>query len=137
MDDHLRLTDRSNLSALMISGVWIEGMYLASEVVKETRDELLKEYIGEQKTVLNNLLLILRNYQNDEQFANLIKQFEEIKNEFDNVKISFEINEPKAVEKDGMLMIVQQENSIVDVSDEVLDNIIHKIIKIRNELITI
>jgi len=27
MDDHLRETNRSNLSALMISGVWLEGMY--------------------------------------------------------------------------------------------------------------
>lgn len=137
MDDHLRDTNRSNLSALMITGVWIEGMYLATQVVKETRDELLKEYIGEQKTVLNNLLLILKNYQNDEQFSKLITQFEDIKKEFENVLISFEINEPKAVEQDGMLMIVQQENSIVDISDEVLDNIIHIIVKVRNDLVTI
>lgn len=137
MDEHLRQTDRSNLSALMISGAWIEGMYLATQVVKETRDELLKEYIGEQKTVLNNLLLLLKNYHNDEQFANLTKEFESIKKEFDNVKITYEINEPKAAEKEGMLMIVQQETSIVNISDEVLDNIVQKIEQVRNNILTI
>jgi len=137
MDEHLRKTERNNLSALMVSGVWIEGMYFATQVAKETKNEFLAEYIGEQKITLNNLMLILKNYERDEDFAKLIKEFELIKNEFDKVKITYEMGEPQAVDKDGMLTIVQQETSIVDITDDVLDSIINVTEKVRNRLLTI
>jgi hypothetical protein len=133
MDGHLRVTDRSNLSALMITGVWIEGMYLATQVAREKPDTTLAQYIGEQKVILNDILLILKNYQRDPQFADLIKDMEQIKTDFDLVKISYEMGEPKAVEKDGMLMIVQQESSIVSITDEVLNRIIETTARIRNK----
>jgi len=137
MDDHLRVTDRSNLSSLMVTGVWIEGMYLATQVVKETPDTTLAQYIGEQKIILNDLLLILRNYERDAQFAELIKDLELIKTEFDKVKISYQLGEPKAVEQDGMLMIVQQESSYVEISQDILDNIIEITARIRNKQLTV
>jgi len=133
MDEHLRATDRSNLSALMITGVWIEGMYLATQVASEKPDTLLAQYIGEQKVTLNDILLILKNYQRDTQFAELINDLETVKTEFDKVKIVYEMGEPIAVEQDGMLMIVQQEKSIVKINDEVLDRIIEITQRIRNK----
>jgi hypothetical protein len=133
MDSHLRVTDRSNLSALMITGVWVEGMYLVTQVAKEKPDTSLAKYIGEQKVILNDILLILKNYERDAQFADLIKDLEQIKLEFDKVKISYIIGEPIAVEKDGMLTIVQQESSMVTISDEVLDMIIETTARIRTK----
>jgi hypothetical protein len=137
MDGHLRATDRSNLSALMITGVWIEGMFLATQVAKEKSDTTLAQYIGEQKVILNDLLLILKNYQRDAQFADLIQDLEMIKSEFDKVKISYVMGEPKAVEDNGMLMIVQQESSIVSISNEVLGKIIETTSHIRNKQLTV
>jgi hypothetical protein len=137
MDNHLRETDRSNLSALMVAGVWIEAMYLTTQVAAERPDEKLKEFIGEQKTTLNNLIVILKNYQRDKQFADLILDFEEIKSEFDNVKISVVLGEPSAVEKDGMLTVVQQETSVVDISKDTLQRIISSTSRIRNKHLTI
>jgi hypothetical protein len=136
MDTHLRETDRSNLSALMIAGVWIEGMYLTTQVAAERPDKKLTEFIGEQKMTLNNLIVILKNYQRDKQFSELIVDFEEIKSEFDNVKISFVMGEPLAVEKDGMLTVVQQETSVVDISKDTLQRIIKSTLKVRNKHLT-
>jgi hypothetical protein len=133
MDDHLRITDRSNLSALMVAGIWIEGMYQATQSVKEIHDPKLAEYIGEQKLILNDLLLILKNYQRDDQFAKLIEDFETIKKDFDAVKITYEMGEPQAVEEDGMLVIIQQESSLVNISDETLNQIISTTKKIRDK----
>jgi hypothetical protein len=137
MDGHLRITDRSNLSALMITGVWIEGMYLATQVAREKPDTGLAQYIGEQKVILNDILLILKNYQRDAQFSDLIKDLEQIKTDFDDVKISYVMGEPKAVEKDGMLMIVQQESSVVSISKNVLLKIIDTTSRIRNKQLTV
>ena len=133
MDEHLRETDRSNLSALMIAGIWIEGMYQVTQVVKNQSNEELAEYIGEQKLILNDLLLILNNYSRDDQFASLIYDYEKLKNIYDQVKITYETGEPETREEDGMLVVVQEEKSIVDISDDVLDSLIDVIAIIRNK----
>jgi hypothetical protein len=137
MDDHLRVTDRSNLSALMITGVWVEGMYLATQVVKEKPDTSLSQYIGEQKVILNDIILILKNYERDTQFAALVKDLEQIKTEFDKVKITYVMGDPIAVEQDGMLTIVQQESSVVSIEQEVLNQIIEITAHIRNKQLTV
>ena len=59
MDKYLHSNNRSNLSALIVTGVWIEGLYLGTQVVKEAPNKLLAERIGEQKITLNELILIL------------------------------------------------------------------------------
>ncbi len=133
MDSHLRKTDRSNLSALMVAGVWIEGMFQVTQVALQKHDNLLAEYIGEQKLILNDLLLILKNYERDEQFAALIKDYELIKADFDKVIITYEINEPKETVENGVLVIVQNESSVVDISREVLHDIIQVTERIRNK----
>ncbi len=132
MDDYLRDTDRSNLSALMITGVWIEGLYLATQVAVQNSNEDLKSMIGEQKLILNDLLLILNNYSNEEAIANYITDLEVIKGIYDNVKITYEVGEPQTIEKDGMLMVVQSESSHVTMSDETLQKIIEVTEQVRN-----
>jgi len=133
MDDYLRESQRSNLSALMVAGVWIEGLYLATQVMDKTGNPELKDMIGEQKTILNDLLIILNNYRQDDRFAALISDYNEIKEAYDRVNISYEIGEPEAVEKDGMLMVVQNETTTIEMDNETLNRIIDVTGKIRNK----
>ncbi len=135
MDEYLRKNDRSNLSALMIAGVYLEGLYLTTQVAKEKPNKKLNESIGEQKTIFNELMLILKNYRKDPYFSSLIVDFEAIKKEFDAVKITIEVGEPRSIEKNGQLTIIQTSKSIVDISDDTLKNIIKKTELIRNKLI--
>ena len=58
-----------------------------------------------------------------------------LKEVFDQVEITYEMGEPETVEKDGMVMIVQNEKSIVQISDEQLQQIINKTEEVRNKLI--
>ena len=60
MDAHLRNNQRSNLSALMVTGVWLESMYLVTQVAKEQPSEDFKNTIGSQKQVLKDLLPLLK-----------------------------------------------------------------------------
>jgi len=133
MDDYLRETDRSNLSALMIAGVWTEGVYLATQVAVQTDNEDLKTMIGEQKLILNNLLAVLNNYKNEPVIAAYIDDLETIKKVYEEVKITYEVGEPETIEKDGMLMVVQSETSHVEMSDELLQTIIATTEEIRNK----
>jgi len=132
MDEYLRKTDRSNLSALMIAGVWIEGLYLATQVAKENSNEELRSMIGEQKLVLNDLLLVLNNYSNEVAIVRYINDLEIIKNAYDNVKITYDVGEPQTIEEDSMLTVVQSESSQVTMSEKILKQIIQLTEQVRN-----
>ena len=135
MDTYLRENQRGHLSALMITGIWVEGMYLATQVAADNEDPALHDRIGEQKLNLNNLFLILNAYKSQAQIQEILDALSGIKSEFDNVEITYEMGEPETVEKDGMIMIIQNERSIVHISDGQMKNIIRKTEEVRNQLI--
>lgn len=133
MDNFLQETERSNLSSLMVAGVWIEGLYLATQVVNKVDHPDIRNMIGEQKLILNDLLIILQNYTSDDKFAVVLEDYREIKKYYDQVSISYEIGDPETIEIDGMLMVVQNESSTITMSDETLSKIIDVTEKIRNK----
>ncbi|MBN1598565.1 MAG: hypothetical protein JW894_09750 [Bacteroidales bacterium] len=137
MDKYLRTDNRSNLSTLMVTGVWIEGLYLATQVAKEDPHPELAERIGEQKIIMNDLMVILENYKSDKQFNSLIEDLRVLKSEFNDVSITIQKGEPEAIEENGMLVIIQNDISIVNISPERLQSIIEKTEKIRNKLISL
>ena len=88
--------------------------------------------IGEQKIILNDLLLVLDHYKKETIIAAYIKDLQMIKQAYADVKITYEVGEPETMEKDGMLMVVQSETSHVLMSDETLKHIIATTLEIRN-----
>ena len=135
MDRYLRENNRSNLSTLMVAGGWIEGLYLSVKVFQNRPDPELKEAIGEQKIILGDLMILLKNFEQDPDFSELIEKFERLNKLFKQVTITIEKGEPERKVVDGRLVIQQNEKSIVSVSDELLDKIINESIEIRNKLI--
>jgi hypothetical protein len=137
MDDHLKATGRENLSALMVSGVWLEGLYLATQVYKKSEVQEIRDVIGQQKLILNNLLIILEKYKSDDYFAGILADYYLLKGQFDNVKITYEIGEPRTVEVDGMLMVIQDESSHIEIPDATLSEIVKVTEQIRNKHLNI
>jgi hypothetical protein len=137
MDKYLRTDNRSNLSTLMVTGIWIEGLYLATQVAKAAPHPQLSERIGEQKIIMANLMLILENFKSDKQFATLIEEVNSLKTEYDGVSITVQKGEPEAIEENGMLVIVQHDVSIVNITPDQLNRIIERTEKIRNKLISL
>ena len=135
MDTYLRETQRSYLSSLMITGLWIEGLYLATQVAQEYPNTEITERIGEQKIILTDILNVLNLFEKDPRFNELIQDFETLNVEFEKINITYEQGEPETIEKDGMLVFVQNEKSIVEITEEQLNMIIEKTKKIRNKLI--
>jgi len=136
IDKYLRENDRGQLSALMIIGVWIEGQYLATQVIKQYPDSMLRDRIGEQKIILNDLLLLISPYCNrDQEFTSLCEDLQDIKYKYREVKISYTQGDPVSVEKDGGLVVKQTETSVIEMSKEQLDGIVELIKNVRNKLI--
>lgn len=136
IDSYLRENDRGQLSALMIIGVWIEGQFLATQVVNKFPDKMLRDRIGEQKIILNDLLLLISPYcNNSQEFTSLCKDLNALKEKYRDIRITYTQGEPVASEKDGGLVITQTETSVVEMTDEQLNGLIDITSQIRNRLI--
>lgn len=137
IDKFLREKGRGQFSALMITGVWIEGQYLATQVLKQYPDTLLRNRVGEQKVILNDLIMLLSPYcKSGREFMDLCQKMQEIKQKYSGIKITYSIGEPKTMVKDGALVVVQTDESKVEMTGEQLNGIIEITYSIRNKLIS-
>lgn len=135
MDKSLRERKRGNLSALIIAGAWIEGIYITVQVAKFRPDPKLMDKIGEQKIILNDLILLLGSYAKDPIFKNYYNEFKIIKSKFDEVTITYEAGEPETIEKDGMVTVIQHDKSIIHISADLLKDISSTVEDVRNRLV--
>jgi len=135
MDKYLRERNRGNVSALIVSGLWLEGIYLATQVTKEIPNAKISERIGEQKIVLGLLVLILNNYSKDPVFKEFSDYFNKIYEELKKVDITYKVGEPKSIVKNGIMTIEQTEESIVKITPEQLKSITIIVEQTRNKLV--
>ena len=136
MDEYLRKNNRSQLSSIMIVGVWIEAQYFATQVMKKYPGNLLRERIGEQKYFLEDLIRVVNPYcENDKEFGIVCSYLRDIASKYENVKILYSKGDPSSSVKDGILVINQTETSMVEMSDEQLAEIIDVTGIVRDKLI--
>ena len=138
MNTFLEKTGRGNTSALVITGLWLEGFYIATQISKSDPKPELIESIGEQKIILKDLFSLLENYEDDSTFKELYQSLESLTKIYEGVEITYETGEPETFEnEDGMLEIVQNEKSIVHISIGQVERIIKETEKIRNQFINL
>ena len=66
VDAYLKENQRDNISALMIAGGWVEGLYIATQVAKGHDTPDLRQRIAEQRLPLVDLLKLVETYSPDE-----------------------------------------------------------------------
>lgn len=134
MDKFLREQKRSELSVLMITGAWLEGLHIACQVAKVTPNSEIYERIGEQKMNIDNLALMLQAFQGRSYFERLAEQLNELKEIYKGVTISYEYGDPVMEEVDGQLVIVDNTTSVVDITSDQVSEITLLIENIRKEI---
>ncbi len=136
MDKYLREKHRSNVSTAIVAGAWVEGIYITCRVIEQTNDAELVNRLGEQKDIVGILLIILNNYsRGDANFQALVSKVDEVKKIYDDVVITYELGEPVTTEKDGMLVIEQNEITHVKITPEQVSSIIAKIKDLRQFIV--
>ncbi len=135
MDAHLRTQNRAELSVLMISGAWLEGLSISCQIAKRNPNAELIEKIGFEKINLDNILLILNAYKNDKYFGQIVTEFEKLKQIYSKINITYEYAEPETKEVNGQLVIVNNSKSSININDEQLAEIIAEIARVRGVMI--
>ncbi len=133
-DTYLKENERANISALVIAGGWIEGLHIATRIseLKPNNEKLIKR-IAEQKYSLNNLILLIGNYEKDTDIDYVLEDLKSIKTVFDSLEMVKSAIENKVDEKTGVTTIGGSKE--IKISPSQLASISGKIKEIRTKYI--
>ncbi|HSH66234.1 MAG TPA: hypothetical protein VLB84_10660 [Bacteroidia bacterium] len=64
-DAYLKDNGQPGVSALIVAGGWVEGLYIGTQIANTTKNQDVISRIGEQKLSLDNLIALLESYKTD------------------------------------------------------------------------
>ena len=71
INTYLQEQKRSNMSILLLTGGWLEALHVSCQVLQQQPDnQELRERIGEQKIILENIMLLLSFYGSSDPSVN-------------------------------------------------------------------
>ncbi len=133
-DQYLEDNNRENIGELILTGGWLESLYILTEIESVHHDEELVRRIAEQKHPLDNIIKILSPYYNkSDDYKNLIESFVDLAYDFDGIDLTYTYEEPE-VFADKKLTIIKSKSDAT-ISDEQLKTISEKVKAIRKSLI--
>ena len=133
MDSYLKEDEREDISAMIVAGGWIEGLFLATQLNHYHPDnEQIKHRIAEQKYSLENLILLLESFGEDETLVEHLESLKELQGIYDNVKESK--GEPSTADNSGGVQTIGAPITL-DFTDETLEQIKELIEELRNDII--
>jgi len=125
--------DRQALSTIVLVGGWIEGLYIATNLVGPDVDFNTNELINrivDQKLTLNTVTSLLNENSDNEDVVNVMTNVNELKAIFDKVKITTSKIEP-VTDKDTKLTTLKSKTTI-SMSPETYAELKEKVKVIRN-----
>ncbi len=91
---YLHENDRTSMGLLVLTGSFVEGLYLSSSFARNSKDERMMNLVGQQKVFLGNLVELLQNQKDQKEIAELMNQLKDLQKSFskgtDTPKISGE-----------------------------------------------
>ncbi len=128
----LKENDRAEVAALILTGGWIEGLYIATKIAKSTSSnkELVNRII-DQRLSLKTLNSLLEEYKDDENIASIYEDLQKISALYEKVEVTTSKIETEEVEGKSTVL---KSNSQVSITDEVFDNICATVDEVRNNI---
>lgn len=135
MNEGLINDNRMHLSAAMVAGAWLEGMYLSAKVSRRAKEDKLKERIADQGEMLKNLITILDFFKDKKFLVQLTKDFKNLDEQYDEIKMKTVVDDGSDAETDTLLYRPSEpvEYQVPDISPKQYDNLRAMFEKIRED----
>lgn len=122
---YLKENERQDVAALVLVGGWIEGLFIASELVgdKSIADNKLADRILEQKLSFNIVMRLLEDNKakpsgvENEDIVNMIASLEELNNAFDKVIVETTVPNNSGKDDSGVAQIKSKTTVSVEPED--------------------
>lgn len=138
INKYLQAQSRANLSVLLLTGGWLEAMEITCQVATNNpKNKDLQEKIGEQKIILENIILLLGFYKDsDENMASLLKDMEELKLAFDKINIVYTYKESTMEVVNGVAVIKDNSTTTIQITPQDVENIKRVTQSVRTKIIS-
>ncbi len=129
----LNENERQATAALIITGGWIEALYVAARIADDnpTNEEIV-ERIAFQKYSLRSLVSLLNNYQKDSNVARYLLMLKTLKRSFDKFEIYYE---PGDLEIDTINKMIRANKIDLNLQEKDINEIKAMIIAIRKDIV--
>ncbi|MCE3295076.1 MAG: hypothetical protein K0R65_790 [Crocinitomicaceae bacterium] len=131
-DNFLKNNDRKNTSVLILTGGWIESLYLACELNRNFSNMQITNRIGEQQETLNTIIEILDLYNKNGVNDEILSSLEDLKLSFDKITIEYDYVAPKTDASKKLTTL--QHKTKVKMDSNVLNMITMKINTLRDKI---
>jgi hypothetical protein len=133
-DAYLKDNGQPGVSALIVAGGWIEGLYIATQIAATTKNDGITTRIGEQKLSLDNLVALLDAYKTDnEGVTDALKSVSELKKIYDAIPAAASATSASTDKTAGVTTVGN--DSKFTLTPEQLKQISDKTVEIRNKFI--
>lgn len=123
--NNLVANNRVDEAYLIITGCFIEGVYLSAKAYEKEKNKNVLTLVGQQKLFLESLIELLSNHQEKKEMPELIAKLSELKQIYDSLEIRY------ASAADSGTKSIES----INISDEVFAKISEKVTEIRNGII--
>lgn len=128
---YLKENQRDNVTALVTTGGWIEGMYFITNIASKTNKKEILDLVADQKNVVKNLVKALEQFSNDNQeIAGLLKDVKEIEAIYNSLT---PIQNVAVASTDNDIVSIGS-NSAIELTKEQLKSILEKVTALRSKL---
>lgn len=133
-DAFLQENQRPATSALIVTGGWVEGLYLATRIAKNKHNDDINQRIAEQKLSLDNLLGLLDEQKKDADVASFLTDLQTLKVLFQRIKTREGESTTTTDNKTKVTTIGG--GTKFEVTTEEIDAIAKKVESVRKKIIT-
>lgn len=127
---------RSDQSVLILTGGWLESLNIMCKIAQKNKNPKLYERIGEQKIIIDQLVLVLTNYESDSNIKLLTTDLKQLQKIYEKVQITYTYKESKMEIVDGIPTIVDKSESKVNITDAQVVEVANLTNAIRNKIVS-
>lgn len=124
MNTELQGRKQEDVSVLILAGGWLEAMHITTMIYEKTKNQKLREKIGEQKITLQQLLLALAELKDKPNMGALYQDFDQLRLVYEKVNLITTDGKPVISEDSNGEIVINRDNmSKVELTDSTLTSI--------------
>jgi len=136
INHYLQTQSRANISVLLLTGGWLEAMHITCQVAsKNPKNKELMEKIGEQKIILEQIVLLLSFYNADENMASLLNDMNQLKGVFEKINIVYTYKESTMEIVNGVAVIKDNSTTTIDITESDVQEITRVTELVRTKIV--
>jgi hypothetical protein len=133
---YLKERGLESTATIMLVGGWVEGLYIATQLVGDDPIENNKivERIVDQKLSVDFMINLLREAEDDPDADKVLEDVQNLKTTFDKIEIKLGENTPVVDPETNVTTL--KSSSSHNLSKQVFDELVNKVTKLRNSYIS-